>query len=56
MLMKKLLPLFLFCLITGSSLFAYPFNDGFVTGEMDVQSINALAFGPDNVLFIGDSK
>jgi hypothetical protein len=32
------------------------FRDGFVNGTADVKSISALAFGPDGVLFIGDSK
>jgi hypothetical protein len=31
-------------------------SDGFVTGTPKIQSMNALAFGPDGVLFIGDSK
>lgn len=29
---------------------------GFITGTPEIQSINALAFGPDGVLFIGDSR
>jgi hypothetical protein len=29
---------------------------GFENGTPDIQSINGLAFGPDGVLFIGDSK
>lgn len=29
---------------------------GFVNGTPDVKSISALAFGPDGILFIGDSK
>lgn len=29
---------------------------GFENGTPDIQSINSLAFGPDGVLFIGDSK
>jgi hypothetical protein len=35
----------------SSNLFA-----GFVTGTPEIKSINALAFGPQGVLFIGDSK
>ncbi|HMJ68300.1 MAG TPA: hypothetical protein VK508_05375 [Cyclobacteriaceae bacterium] len=31
-------------------------REGFVNGTADVRSISALAFGPDGVLFIGDSK
>ena len=31
-------------------------REGFVNGTADVKSISALAFGPDGVLFIGDSK
>ena len=29
---------------------------GFVEGTPTIQTINALAFGPDGILFIGDSK
>jgi hypothetical protein len=29
---------------------------GFVNGTPEIKSINALAFGPDGILFIGDSK
>jgi len=29
---------------------------GFVVGNPEIKSINSLAFGPDGVLFIGDSK
>ena len=33
-----------------------PSTVNFVTGNPDIASINALSFGPDGVLFIGDSK
>ena len=32
------------------------FTEGFVTGDLEVKSINALTFGPEGILFIGDSK
>lgn len=32
------------------------YMEGFVTGTPAIQSINALAFGPQGILFIGDSK
>jgi hypothetical protein len=35
----------------ASSLFS-----GFVTGTPEIKSINALTFGPEGILFIGDSK
>jgi hypothetical protein len=31
-------------------------SDGFVTGTPTIQSVSALAFGPDGVLLVGDSK
>jgi hypothetical protein len=31
-------------------------REGFVNGTADVKSISALTFGPDGILFIGDSK
>jgi hypothetical protein len=30
--------------------------DGFTTGRPDIRSMSALAFGPDGVLFVGDSR
>ncbi|WP_394749058.1 hypothetical protein [Spongiimicrobium salis] len=33
-----------------------PLKDGFTTGDLNVGSINALSFGPEGILFIGDSK
>src|SRR5687768_4150154 len=31
-------------------------RDGFVIGSPEIKSISALSFGPDGILFIGDSK
>jgi hypothetical protein len=31
-------------------------REGFVNGTPEIKSINAMAFGPDGILFIGDSK
>ncbi|MEZ4828728.1 MAG: hypothetical protein R3C61_20950 [Bacteroidia bacterium] len=31
-------------------------TEGFVSGNPEIQSINAMAFGPEGILFIGDSK
>ncbi|MEO1654667.1 MAG: hypothetical protein AAFU64_14065 [Bacteroidota bacterium] len=31
-------------------------KDGFVTGNPEIKSINALTFGPEGILFIGDSE
>ncbi len=33
-----------------------PLTEGFVVGNPEVQSINAMTFGPEGILFIGDSK
>src|SRR5688572_4159585 len=41
-------------LISASLREKHPY--GFENGTPDIQSINALAFGPDGILFIGDSK
>ncbi|NER13706.1 hypothetical protein GWK08_09670 [Leptobacterium flavescens] len=32
------------------------YTDNFISGDPGVQSINALTFGPEGILFIGDSK
>lgn len=58
--MKKLLIVLLG--VTGS--FAYAgitgtpvdYTEGFVTGTPEIKSVNALAFGPQGILFIGDSR
>ncbi len=34
---------------------AHSLKENFVLGDPEIQSINALAFGPDHTLFIGDS-
>src|SRR5277367_6320732 len=31
-------------------------SDGFVTGSPEIKSITSLAFGPDGILFLGDSR
>jgi hypothetical protein len=31
-------------------------NDGFVNGNPEIKSVSALAFGPNGILFVGDSK
>ena len=31
-------------------------RDGFVSGTPEIKSISALAFGPDGILFVGDSR
>lgn len=31
-------------------------RDGFINGTPEIKSISALAFGPDGILFVGDSK
>ncbi len=31
-------------------------TDGFITGNPEIGSINAMAFGPESILFIGDSQ
>jgi hypothetical protein len=57
--MKKLI-LSLFTAIPVLLLVAYTHQpketNGFVKGTPEIKSINALAFGPNGILFIGDSK
>ena len=43
-------------LVAMTSIKKDKFNDAFIVGTPEVQSINKLAFGPDGILFIGDSK
>jgi len=55
--MKKLYLYFIpiFLLVIGWN-FKPSTDDVFIFGTPDIASINALAFGPEGVLFIGDSK
>ncbi|GAA5033062.1 hypothetical protein GCM10011506_22660 [Marivirga lumbricoides] len=53
---KKLLTLFV-GLCFASALFAEKtLKSGFVKGNPEIKSINALSFGPEGILFVGDSK
>ena len=63
--MKKLSVSLLICAVlcitfiaanTKEAINPNPSAVNFVTGNPDIASINALAFGPDGVLFVGDSK
>jgi hypothetical protein len=58
--MKKILyfstlALVVIVLAASSTRFAEDKN-GFVVGSPEIKSVNALAFGPDGIMFIGDSK
>ncbi len=53
--MKQLAALLLFSLLTCSSLWSNDLTEDFVIGNPDIQSIHALAFGPESILFVGDS-
>lgn len=49
----------LFFLFMARSSFALTYEEltrNFVTGKADVQSMSVLSFGPEGILFIGDSK
>ena len=53
--------LFLLLALVGSIILASTtrytsVREGFVNGTPEIKSINAIAFGPDGILFIGDSK
>ncbi len=57
--MKKLIPL-LIAAVPMLLLAAYSYRghntNGFIKGTPEIKSINSLAFGPNGILFIGDSK
>jgi hypothetical protein len=57
--MKNLSFLLAFLLCFGAAFTTYTSNDltrGFVQGDPGIASVNALTFGPEGILFIGDSK
>jgi len=61
MIMKKLIPLLTLCFIFFISSTAFKkdkedLKSNFINGDAQVASINKLSFGPEGILFIGDSK
>lgn len=46
----------LVCLVAASDAPAWDLTAGFSTGKPEIQSISTLEFGPEALLFIGDSK
>jgi hypothetical protein len=58
--MKKIYLLFLVAvagaIILASSNSHVSLREGFTNGTPDIKSISALTFGPDGILFLGDSK
>jgi len=53
--MKALFFFFLFAWIGGPLLWANDYAVDFVTGDPEIKSMHALAFGPESILFVGDS-
>ena len=53
--MKKLAALILLSLLTSTFLWSNNFTDDFVYGDPDIKSMHAMTFGPEGILFIGDS-
>ncbi|MDU8887094.1 hypothetical protein RXV94_13065 [Yeosuana sp. MJ-SS3] len=59
--MKKIIFSFTLCCMVLLTLSAFkkdssPFTENFITEDTKIASINALTFGPEGILFIGDSK
>ncbi len=42
--------------MTSSVLWSNNFTDDFVTGDPGIESVHAMAFGPESILFVGDSE
>ena len=55
--MKKIgLLVLLFFTISAFTLPDDSLKEGFITGNPEIKSVNSLAFGPEGILFIGDSQ
>ena len=57
--MKKLLCLLLAICLASVSIYATSYEEltaDFVVGKVEPQSINTMTFGPEGILFLGDSK
>ena len=53
--MKKLSTLLILSLLACSMLWSNNLTEDFVFGDPDIKSMHALAFGPQSILFVGDS-
>ena len=48
--------LFLCVLMTGTTLWSNNITADFVVGDPGIKSVHAMAFGPESILFVGDSE
>lgn len=54
--MRQLILLFTCILMTSSVLLSSNITSDFVTGDPGIKSMHAMAFGPESILFVGDSE
>lgn len=54
--MQKYLSMLLLAILPALLVAKSDLKKGFVQGDPGIKSVNALAFGPEGILFIGDSK
>lgn len=54
--MKKMYWYMLLCVLFAGHLAAKNYSAGFMNGSPEIKSMSALAFGPEGILFISDSK
>ena len=50
------IPLLLIASMVQGNNHSKDLKSDFIVGDPEIQSVNALAFGPEGILFIGDSK
>ena len=53
--MKQLFLLLALALISSVAIASINYTEDFVLGDPEIQSVHAMAFGPESILFIGDS-
>jgi len=53
--MKQLFLLLVLALISSAAMASNNYTEDFVFGDPEIQSVHAMAFGPESILFIGDS-
>jgi len=53
--MKRLSTLLMLSLLTISTAWSSNLTDNFIIGNPEIQSMHAMVFGPESILFIGDS-
>ena len=54
--MRQISLLFLCAMMTSTIVWSNSYTEDFITGDPGIESMHAMVFGPESILFIGDSE